>query len=117
MKFIIDAQLPRSLAKYLRLKGHDVVHTIDLPNGNLTEDFEVIKISMQDQRIVISKDSDFYDYYVLHQEPWKLLNLTTGNIVNKDLFALFDRNYAQLLALLNQYKVVEMNNFYITVHF
>lgn len=83
MKFIVDAQLPMGLANYLRRKGHDVIHTRELPAGNLTEDLEVIRISMQDQRVVISKDRDFFDCYVLRQQPWKLLTLTTGNIVTK----------------------------------
>ncbi len=117
MKFLVDAQLPFGLANFLRSKGHDVIHTLELPLKNLTDDLEVIRISMKDKRIVISKDRDFYDYFVVRQEPWKLLNLTTGNIINKNLFSLFDRNYPQLLDLLNQHQVVEMNNSHITVHF
>ena len=36
MKFLVDAQLPRRLADYLRAAGHDAVHTLDLPNANRT---------------------------------------------------------------------------------
>lgn len=32
MKFIIDAQLPIKLKKWLSTQGHDCKHTIDLPN-------------------------------------------------------------------------------------
>ena len=38
MKFIVDAQLPRRLARALAEAGHDVTHTLDLPLQNLTPD-------------------------------------------------------------------------------
>jgi predicted nuclease of predicted toxin-antitoxin system len=31
MKFIIDAQLPRRLARFLQGLGYDAIHTLDLP--------------------------------------------------------------------------------------
>ncbi len=34
MKFLVDAQLPRWLANKLRDQGHDVLHTLDLPESN-----------------------------------------------------------------------------------
>lgn len=34
MRFLIDAQLPRRLARWLAALGHDAVHTLDLPNGS-----------------------------------------------------------------------------------
>lgn len=43
--------------------------------------------------------------------------LTTGNIVNKDLLALFQLNFDQLEILLQQFSVVEMSNTEILVHF
>jgi predicted nuclease of predicted toxin-antitoxin system len=30
MKFVVDAQLPRRLARELAAAGHDVMHTLDL---------------------------------------------------------------------------------------
>lgn len=41
MKFIVDAQLPKTLAQSLRDKGFDVVHTSELPDGNDTTDDEI----------------------------------------------------------------------------
>jgi predicted nuclease of predicted toxin-antitoxin system len=46
MKFLVDAQLPRKLCKWLREAGHDVVHTLDLPSGNATPDSVVLTIAM-----------------------------------------------------------------------
>lgn len=117
MKFIVDAHLPLVLKKWLNQQGHDALHTRDLPRKNLSDDVEVIEVAVREQRIVISKDSDFFDYFVLKGIPPKLLLITTGNIVNKDLISLFQRNFAQIEALLQQHSVVEMSNTQILVHF
>lgn len=109
MKFIIDAQLPRVLADYLRDKGHDVIHTLDLPLKNKTPDSQINRISLVERRIVISKDSDFYDRFFQKLEPYKLLYLTTGNITNEALLKLFDANLDRILAPLETYFVVELN--------
>ena len=31
MKFLVDAQLPIRLARFLQASGHDAIHTLDLP--------------------------------------------------------------------------------------
>jgi predicted nuclease of predicted toxin-antitoxin system len=38
------------------------------------------RISMQQERIVVTKDRDFLDSFLLRQQPYKLLLVTTGNI-------------------------------------
>jgi predicted nuclease of predicted toxin-antitoxin system len=85
MNFLVDAQLPRRLALRLRAAGHDALHTLDLPRGNRTTDGEINAISLSEQRVVITKDNDFVNSFVLHKQPWKLLLVSTGNISNQEL--------------------------------
>ena len=59
MKFIVDAQLPRRLARELAAFGHDVVHTLDLPAANRTHDGDITALAIREKRIVITKDNDF----------------------------------------------------------
>ena len=65
MKFLIDANLPFRLAKSLEVKGYDIIHTDDLPNKERTKDNEIRKISIDQNRIVITKDSDFLDSHLI----------------------------------------------------
>lgn len=109
MKFLVDAQLPKSLARFLRERGFDAIHTLELPNKNRTDDLAINQISLSESRIVISKDSDFYDSYHAKQEPFKLLNLTMGNIRNEDLLRLFQTNLLLIIHSLQTGEVVEMN--------
>ncbi len=71
MKFLVDAQLPRRLARWLQTEGHDAIHTKDLPEGNRTDDKAINRISMRERRTVISNDDDFVDTILLHHEPDK----------------------------------------------
>ncbi len=48
MKFLVDAQLPRRLARMLREAGHEAVHTLDLPHGNRTSDAVINDLSARE---------------------------------------------------------------------
>lgn len=96
MKFLVDAQLPVRLARFLQVEGHDAIHTRDLPRKNQTTDTEINTVSIQENRIVISKDGDFLDSFLIRQEPHKLLLVTTGNITNAELETIFRNNLSNL---------------------
>ena len=116
MKFIIDAQLPFALSKYLEQKGFDVIHTDDLPNKEFTTDNEIREISVKENRILITKDSDFLDSFYVNSVPPKLLLISTGNIKNKTLIRLFDSNMEKIAELFITYSFVELDNFEILGH-
>lgn len=117
MKFIVDAQLPKLLARFLSERGFDAIHTLDLPRKNVTDDLEINRISLEENRVVISKDEDFYDIYTARKEPYKLLYLTTGNISNQDLLNLFEKNLLLIVHALQKASVVEINRNNIIVIF
>jgi predicted nuclease of predicted toxin-antitoxin system len=116
MQFLIDAQLPYRLKTWLLSSGFDALHTSDLPKQNLTEDYEIAHIADAQIRIVITKDSDFLKLKILQNIPQKLLLITTGNIGNKELLALFERNFATAIQLFTSFDVVEINNSFVIGH-
>lgn len=116
MKFIVDAHLPQQLAQWLNSKGFDARHTIDLPKANESEESDIVNVAECEARTVITKDSDFLKLYVLRRNPSKLFLITTGNIVNKDLIVLFERNFETALRLFDTYNVVEMSNTFVMGH-
>ncbi|GAB4415318.1 MAG: hypothetical protein OHK0039_23840 [Bacteroidia bacterium] len=79
MKFIVDTQLPPRLATYLKEKGHGCIHTTHFEEGYLLGDEEIILIAQQEERAVITKDSDFSDYFMLRGAPPKVLLIEFGN--------------------------------------
>ena len=109
MKFLVDAQLPRRLAQFLVSAGYETVHTQELPQKNATPDVEINAISLKENRVVITKDRDFWDSFLIRKEPYKLLILTTGNITNVELEVLFLNNLPQLAELFQQHSLIEMS--------
>ncbi len=110
IKFIIDAQLPYSLAEMLKAKGFDVIHTDDLPNKERTTDNEIRIVAKEENRIVISKDNDFFDSYILTKSPSRLLLISTGNIVNKYLFVIFEKHIDLITTYFEAYTFLELTN-------
>lgn len=101
MKFIIDAHLPPSLTTYF--EGHDIIHTSLLEDGNFTSDRTINHLSISEQRILITKDTDFYYSFTTKREPYKLVLVKLGNMRLKDIKGYFERNAKQLIALLEDH--------------
>jgi predicted nuclease of predicted toxin-antitoxin system len=116
MKFLVDAQLPYTLREWLVKQGYNAVHTKDLQKGNATDDLEVIRVAESEQRIIISKDSDFIKLHILSGRPSKVLAITTGNIINSELMELFKNNFSTLLNLIKTHQIVEIDNTSIKGH-
>ena len=117
MKILVDAHLPMRLVYWLRDRGHDAIHTLELPQKNETEDIDIIQLAVDQNRAVITKDDDFLKYFILHRQPPKLLMLTMGNVVNRELINIFGKNIDRIEAELENNKVVELSNEKVTVHF
>ena len=109
MKFLIDAHLPPALCAILQAAGHDAIHTSQLPTRNRTPDQLINEISLAEQRVVVTKDSDFYHAHLLQGQPWKLLLIRTGNIRNRDLKALLTKHMAAIVEALAHHSLVELD--------
>jgi predicted nuclease of predicted toxin-antitoxin system len=116
MKLLIDAQLPRRLALFLQSKGHNAIHTLDLANGNQTTDQEINLLSIREERIVITKDADFVNSFTLHQQPYKLLLLSIGNINNHQLLALLETHISTVEQAFEEHHYVELEREHLIVH-
>ena len=116
MKFIVDAQLPVSLSFLLRHKGYDCIHTLELKDGNNTGDNKIIEISIKEDRIVLTKDTDFLESYLIKGKPAKLLLVRTGNISNTELTQLFNLLIEKIVNQLKENSLIELNRIGFIVH-
>ena len=115
MKFLVDAQLPRRFVIWLTDAGHDALHTLDLPLKNRTPDDVVIACAMQDRRIVITKDDDFVQAFLLRGEPAILL-ISTGNISNMELEKLVRTNLPGIEAAFAAHRFIEITRNSLVIH-
>lgn len=116
MKFLVDAQLPRRVALALQAAGHDAVHTLDLPAGNATTDSEINALSERDERIVITKDADFVNSFLLMERPHKLLLISTGNIKNAELDTLFMSQLSAIVTGFADARFIELSRTALIIH-
>ncbi len=66
--------------------------------------------------MVITKDSDFVDSFIMRRQPWKLLLISTGNITNTDLDALFQANLKSLVEGFEHFDFIEMSHASLIFH-
>ena len=97
MKFLLDAQLPPSLKQLFIDKGYDCIHTLELELGNDTPDKTINNISVTEQRILITKDSDFFDSFIIKNEPYKLILVKLGNTSKKELIQFFQDRFTDII--------------------
>jgi predicted nuclease of predicted toxin-antitoxin system len=116
VKFLVDAQLPLRLVRFLDDAGHDAIHTSDLPSGNAATDAEVVEIVDAQDRVLITKDRDFRDGHFLMGSPRKLLVVATGNISNDALVNLFEAHLDTAVRALDGADFVELRADFLVVH-
>ena len=68
-----------------------------------------LSLSLKEQYVIVTKDSDFVESFLLKREPWKLLLVSTGNIGNDELLRLFQLNLDQLVESFTTFDFIELN--------
>ena len=116
MKFIVDAQLPKSLSDFINSKGFDSVHTLSLPMRNKTPDNAIRDFAKNENRIVVTKDNDFLTSHLLHNQPKKLILIKSGNIANKDLLIVFEKYFEKIIDSMNDFSLIELHKTVMVIH-
>lgn len=86
MKFLVDNQLPKALARWLTGCGHDAEHVLDRNQGQ-TDDRQLWTEAIAEGRIVVSKDEDFFILATRPDDKGQLLWLRLGNCRTEALLA------------------------------
>lgn len=116
MKFLVDAQLPRRFCSWLTEAGHDAMHTLDLPRGNRTSDTDILETAEHEGRVVVTKDDDFVQSYLVTGRPKRLLLISTGNISNDALERIVRTHVDDVVNALATATFVELGHHSLTVH-
>lgn len=83
MRFVVDAQLPEALVDRRKQLGHDAIHVKHLPGGSDTSDSEITRLADAEDRVVVTKDSDFRHTHETGGHPTRLLLISAGNVRNR----------------------------------
>lgn len=103
------------MSAWLTAAGCNAVHTLDLPDGNRTTDAQINAVADREGRVVATKDADFVDSHLLAGRPAKLLLVSTGNISNRELEALFVPLIPEIVREFGQHSFLEIDRVGIVV--
>ena len=108
MRFTVDAQLPLTLARWLRGRDIDAVHVLDIERA-LSSDTDIWDYALKEDRIVISKDEDFFILAKRPKDKGKLLWIRLGNCRTADLLSVLNKRWNEIyIAFENNQKIVEI---------
>lgn len=68
LKFLLDADMPRSSAEVIRSTGYDVEDVRDIGMG-AAKDREVIEYALKNERIIVTRDTDFGEILRYPEHP------------------------------------------------
>ncbi|HXE55295.1 MAG TPA: DUF5615 family PIN-like protein [Tepidisphaeraceae bacterium] len=108
MKLLVDNQLPAALATYLRWRGHDCQHVLDIGLGE-AKDIELWDRATREGAVVVSKDEDFIFLANRPGDAGRLIWVRLGNCRNAALIDAFNRAHDALVAAIHAgQRIVEL---------
>ncbi|GAW40918.1 hypothetical protein SH203_01320 [Brevundimonas sp. SH203] len=84
MKFVVDAQLPPSLADWLKTQGFDADHVSSLLSLDASDD-DIWRLARTERRIIVTKDRDFALWASDRREGPQVVWLRIGNATTRSL--------------------------------
>lgn len=116
LKFVVDAQLPKRLSDFLKANGYDSIHTLELPDKNATTDKYIKEFAVKENRVLLTKDDDFLQSFIIEKKPTKLILIKTGNINNNSLMDIFNKGLNVIVSLIKHHAMIEITQEEIIVH-
>ncbi len=112
MEFLCDVHIPIRLSKHLTQLGFPSQHVNHILDSWNTKDRDISDYVDANNLVLITKDQDFRNSFLLRRTPKKLVRVCLGNLSNDKLIAIFDKNINQLEELHEQYDafMVELND-------
>ena len=101
MRFIVDAQLPPALARWLVAKGHHAEHVADR-DMEAASDAAIWDFALQAAAVIITKDEDFAQRKTLSDEGPAVIWIRLPNTRRQDLLAWFETVLPEILSALRR---------------
>ncbi|MGV3551562.1 DUF5615 family PIN-like protein [Rhizobium sp.] len=96
MIFLVDAQLPVAMARWLAAKGHQAQHVSEVQMQSAS-DSAIWHYAHEKQAVIITKDEDFANKRVLVLSGPTIVGVRLGNARNNALIDWLERGYSFML--------------------
>jgi predicted nuclease of predicted toxin-antitoxin system len=101
MRFIVDAQLPPALARWLATKGHHAEHVADRQMA-AASDAVIWDFAFQAPAAIITKDEDFAQRKILTKNGPTVIWIRLPNTRSRELFAWFETVLPDILSAMER---------------
>ena len=88
MRFLCDVHISYKVVNLFEKLGYEAIHVNQILQKSETKDADICKYADNNNYIVVSKDVDFKDSFIINRTPKKLLRICLGNISNELLIHL-----------------------------
>jgi predicted nuclease of predicted toxin-antitoxin system len=99
MKFLVDAQLPPALARWLVAVGHEAEHVADR-GMQAASDAEIRGLALGEHAAIVTKDEDFAQHHALTGMGPAVVWIRLRNTRRSELLAWFEAALPQILSAL-----------------
>ena len=92
MRFLVDAQLPPALARFLASLGEEAIHVLDA--GLLeADDGEIWTFALENDWVIITKDDDFQFRASVSKQHPRIVWVRVGNCSKRKLLEIFNKHW------------------------
>jgi predicted nuclease of predicted toxin-antitoxin system len=99
MKFLCDVHISFKVKSFLQSKNFYCVHVNEILQGDKTADSVIADYCNKNGLIIITKDEDFVNSYLLKKLPAKLVKVNLGNISTAMLVEVLEKALPIIMSL------------------
>jgi predicted nuclease of predicted toxin-antitoxin system len=101
LNFLVDAQLPPALTRWIGNRGHQSTHVFEI-GMQTAGDPAIWEHARKEHAVIISKDEDFVDRWLQSEVPVALIWIRKGNCSNHAFITWFEPLWSATLERLEQ---------------
>ena len=92
MKFLCDVHISYKIVRYLRSLEFETIHVNEILEKWHTKDGDICTYADENDLIVLTKDADFRNSFLISNTPQKLVKVNLGNLSTSILIGVISEN-------------------------
>lgn len=92
MNFLCDVHISYKITRVLQISGFGAVHVNEILDKWYTKDSDICRYADENDLIVLTKDTDFKNSFLIQNTPKKLVKVNLGNASNKQIIDVISKN-------------------------
>lgn len=99
MKFLCDVHISYRIVRHIEYLGYEAFHVNEILNKWNTKDKDICIYADKNDLIVLTKDSDFRNSFLISGTPNKLVKINLGNVSTNALRDIISENIESMKLL------------------